>query len=80
MREQALGSREAGATTTSGIEEGFANIAAVQSLGGEGRQRERFARESWASFGAFRRFVLTLILLPGLFRRFGVEKPDERPS
>jgi cobalt-zinc-cadmium resistance protein CzcA len=24
--------------------------------------------------------VLTLILLPGLFRRFGVEKPDERPS
>jgi ABC-type multidrug transport system fused ATPase/permease subunit len=62
VREQALGSREAGATTTSGIEEGFANIAAVQSLGGEGRQRERFARESWASFGAFRRFVLTLIL------------------
>jgi len=62
VRAQALGSREAGATTTSGIEEGFANIAAVQSLGGEGHQRERFARESWASFGAFRRFVFTLIL------------------
>ncbi len=62
IRAQSLGSREAGATTTSGIEEGFANIAAVQSLGSEGHQRQRFARESWASFGAFRRLVFTLIL------------------
>ena len=59
MRAQALGSREAGATTTSGIEEGFANILAVQSLGSEAHQRQRFARESWASFGAFRRLVFT---------------------
>ena len=62
VRAQALGSREAGATTTSGIEEGFANILAVQSLGSEGHQRQRFALESWASFGAFRRLVFTLVL------------------
>ncbi len=62
VRAQALGSREAGATTTSGIEEGFANILAVQSLGSEGHQRQRFALESWASFGAFRRLVFTLLL------------------
>jgi ABC-type multidrug transport system fused ATPase/permease subunit len=62
VRAQALGSRAAGATTTSGIEEGFANIRAVQSLGAEAFELARFARESWASFGAFRRFVLTLIL------------------
>ncbi len=62
IRAQAFGSREAGANTTSGIEEGFANILAVQSLGSEAHQRQRFARESWASFAAFRRLVLTVIL------------------
>ena len=65
VRTQALGSRQAGATTTTGIEEGFANILAVQSLGGEAHQRGRFAHESWASFGAFRRLVLTFILAIG---------------
>ena len=65
IRAQALGSREAGATTTSGIEEGFANILAVQSLGSEAHQRQRFASESWAAFGAFRRLVFTLILAIG---------------
>ena len=62
VRAQSLGSREAGAITTTGIEEGFANILAVQSLGSEAHEHRRFARESWASFGAFRRFVLTIIL------------------
>jgi len=65
VRAQALGSREAGATTTSGIEEGFANIAAVQSLGSEGHQQQRFARESWESFAAFRRLVVTVLLAIG---------------
>jgi ABC-type multidrug transport system fused ATPase/permease subunit len=62
VRARSLGSREAGAITTTGIEEGLANILAVQSLGSEAREHQRFARESWASFGAFRRFVLTIIL------------------
>jgi ABC-type multidrug transport system fused ATPase/permease subunit len=62
VRAQALDSRHAGSTTTAGIEEGFSNILAVQTLGGEARERARFARDSWASFGAFRRFVLTLIV------------------
>jgi ATP-binding cassette, subfamily B, bacterial len=65
VRARSLASREAGAITTTGIEEGFANILAVQSLGSEGQERRRFARESWASFGAFRRFVLTIILAIG---------------
>jgi ABC-type multidrug transport system fused ATPase/permease subunit len=65
VRARALGSRQAGATTTTGIEEGFANILAVQSLGGEAHQRGRFEHESWASFGAFRRLVLTFILAIG---------------
>jgi ABC-type multidrug transport system fused ATPase/permease subunit len=65
VRARSLASRQAGAVTTTGIEEGFANILAVQSLGSEERERRRFARESWASFGAFRRFVLTIILAIG---------------
>ena len=65
VRARSLASRQAGAITTTGIEEGFANILAVQSLGSEGREQRRFARESWASFGAFRRFVLTIILAIG---------------
>jgi ABC-type multidrug transport system fused ATPase/permease subunit len=65
VRARSLASRQAGAVTTTGIEEGFANILAVQSLGSEGREHRRFERESWASFGAFRRFVLTIILAIG---------------
>jgi ABC-type multidrug transport system fused ATPase/permease subunit len=65
VRARSLGSRQAGAVTTTGIEEGFANILAVQSLGAEGREHRRFARESWDSFGAFRRFVLTIIFAIG---------------
>ena len=61
VRARSLASREAGALTTTGIEEGFANILAVQSLGSEAHEHQRFARESWASFGAFRRYVLTII-------------------
>ncbi len=65
VRARSLASRQAGAVTTTGIEEGFANILAVQSLGSEGHEQRRFARESWASFGAFRSFVLTIILAIG---------------
>jgi ABC-type multidrug transport system fused ATPase/permease subunit len=62
LRARSLASREAGALTTTGIEEGLANILAVQSLGSEAHEQRRFARESWASFGAFRSFVLTVAL------------------
>jgi ABC-type multidrug transport system fused ATPase/permease subunit len=66
-------SRRAGAVTTSTVEEGVSNIVAVQSLGGEGRERKRFIRDSWTSFGRYR--VLLLVgmltaiaaLIPALF-------------
>jgi ATP-binding cassette, subfamily B, bacterial len=51
-------SREAGATTTATVDEGISNIVAVQSLGGEERERDRFDRDSAASFRRFRRFRL----------------------
>jgi ABC-type multidrug transport system fused ATPase/permease subunit len=54
--------RKAGATTTSTIEEGMTNILAVQSLGGHGREKRRFDRESWTSFGRFRGVVLAGML------------------
>lgn len=54
LRRRSVASRQAGATTTATAEEGMANILAVQSLGGEGRQRERFDEDSWNSFGRYR--------------------------
>jgi ABC-type multidrug transport system fused ATPase/permease subunit len=54
MRRRAGASRRAGAATTSTAEEGISNILAVQSLGGEDRQRERFGDDSWESFGKYR--------------------------
>jgi ABC-type multidrug transport system fused ATPase/permease subunit len=54
------------------MEEGLTNILAVQSLGGEGRERSRFDRDSWASFGRYRSqmalgMIITLAaLVPGL--------------
>ena len=54
----ALRSRAAGSTATSSLEEGVSNILAVQSLGGEARERERFDRESSTSFARYRGVVL----------------------
>ncbi len=61
VRTQSQESRAAGATTTSTIEEGMNNILAVQSLGGEDRQQQRFESDSWASFGRYRHYVLAHI-------------------
>ena len=61
IRRRSQDSRGAGATTASTIEEGMSNILAVQSLGGQGRERSRFDRDSWSSFGAYRRYVRALI-------------------
>ncbi|MEE8474819.1 MAG: ABC transporter ATP-binding protein [Myxococcota bacterium] len=58
LQRRAQRAREAGARTTSSLEEGFANILAVQSLGAESRQREHFARDSWTSFDEFRHYLL----------------------
>jgi len=51
-------SRKAGAATASTVEEGMANVLAVQSLGGREREQTRFARDSWEGFSRFRGVVL----------------------
>ena len=53
--------RQAGAATTSTVEEGITNILAVQSLGGEARQRGRFERDSWTSFSRYRAYLLVVL-------------------
>jgi ABC-type multidrug transport system fused ATPase/permease subunit len=73
LRHRGERSREAGATTTSTVEEGINNILAVQSLGGQRREHERFAGDSWAAFTRYRRYLLVGIgvflaaAVPGLF-------------
>ena len=47
-------SRRAGATATSSLEESMSNVLAVQSLGGEGRERARFDVDSAGSFRQYR--------------------------
>jgi ABC-type multidrug transport system fused ATPase/permease subunit len=71
VRRRHRESREAGATSTSTAEEGLAQVLAVQSLGAGGRERARFDRDSWSSFGAYRAVLRTGIaafllgLVPG---------------
>ena len=47
-------SRQTGATTTSSLEESMSNMVAVQSLGGENRERSRFDIDSSDSFRQYR--------------------------
>jgi ABC-type multidrug transport system fused ATPase/permease subunit len=61
LRRRAEHSRAAGATTTSTVEEGINNILAVQSLGGQQREHERFAGDSWAAFTQYRRYLLVAL-------------------
>ena len=51
-------SRAAGATTTNQMEESIENIFAVQSLGGMGREAEKFKDKSADSFRYYRRTIL----------------------
>jgi subfamily B ATP-binding cassette protein MsbA len=73
LRRRGAESRETGATTTRTVEEGMSNILAVQSLGGEGRERGRFDRDSWDSFSTYRGIVRTgmiallVVTLAGIF-------------
>jgi len=62
LRRRGGYSRQAGATTTSGVEESVANILAVQSQGGEDRERKRFDRDSWDAFGTYRAVVRVVLL------------------
>lgn len=73
MRRTGDRSRKAGAQTTSTLEEGVANVLAVQSLGGEGRERTRFDADSSTSFRRYRVFLFAGIatfmaaLIPALW-------------
>lgn len=53
-RRRSQAARASGATTTSNIEEGMSNVLAVQSLGGNRREGQRFKRLSEESFKRFR--------------------------
>ena len=53
-RRRGQASRASGSTTTSNIEEGMSNVLAVQSLGGNEREGQRFRRASAESFKRFR--------------------------
>ena len=53
-RRRSQASRASGANTTSNIEEGMSNVLAIQSLGGNKRERQRFRKASEESFRRFR--------------------------
>jgi ATP-binding cassette subfamily B protein len=63
LRRRSKEARETGAATTSTLEEGVANVLAVQSLGGQASERERFEEKSWTSFGTSRAFIVTWIVI-----------------
>lgn len=58
LRRRSQASRAAGAATTSNIEEGMSNVLAIQSLGGNERERGRFHSASAESFKRYRQQVL----------------------
>ena len=62
MRRRSQASRAAGSVTTGNIEEGMSNVLAVQSLGGNKRERQRFRGHSEESFKRFRAEVLVRVL------------------
>ena len=62
MRRRSQASRAAGSVTTGYIEEGISNVLAVQSLGGNKRERERFSHHSNESFKRFRAELLVRLL------------------
>ncbi len=63
LRRRSREARERGAEATSTLEEGVANVLAVQSLGGQPQARDRFDRDSWESYGASRVFFVTWIAI-----------------
>ena len=63
LRRRSLAARGASATATSSLEEGLANVLAVQGLGAESHARGRFDRASWSSFQSYRSLVLLGMLI-----------------
>ena len=62
MRRRSQASRAAGSVTTGNIEEGISNVLAVQSLGGNRRERQRFRSHSDESFKRHRAEVLVGVM------------------
>lgn len=62
MRRRSQASRASGSVTTANIEEGMSNVLAVQSLGGNKRERQRFSSASDESFKRYRAEVLVRML------------------
>jgi ATP-binding cassette subfamily B protein len=62
MRRRSQASRAAGSVTTGNIEEGMSNVLAVQSLGGNKRERQRFRGHSDESFKRYRAEVFVRVL------------------
>ncbi len=71
QRLYASRSRRAGATTTSAIEESMSNVLAVQSLGGEERERTRFDADSADSFKQYRLKILIDLITYSVAAVFG---------
>ena len=66
IRRVQQASRAAGTATTNAIEESMSNIAAVQSLGGMARDKERIEAKSDESYRRYRHVVLMQIGMWGL--------------
>ncbi len=54
LRRRSAAARGAGASATATLEEGLHNLLAVQALGAESHERERFGRASWDAFESYR--------------------------
>ena len=63
VRRRGQAARAAGALTTATIEEGMDNVLAIQSLGGNDKEKQRFGDDSRESFYRHRRVSLLWIFL-----------------
>ena len=63
LRRRSEASRAAGSQTTSNIEEGMSNVLAVQNLGVNKQERQRFSDASNNSFKRYRQMVVSQLLL-----------------
>ena len=63
VRRRGQAARAAGAITTGTIEEGMDNVLAVQGLGGNKEEKERFARDSEESFRRYRAIRLMWVII-----------------
>lgn len=63
IRRRGQAARASGAITTATIEEGMDNVYAVQSLGGNTEEKDRFDADSKESFSRYRRVTLLWIIV-----------------